>query len=320
MDVDRFIAENRPTWDRLDYLALRPRALSGEEIRELAVLYQRTAGHLAYAQANFRDPEVIAALTRRVVGAYAVLYGARRRTWRTVWRFFSETFPLVFWQMRWYLLVSALALFVPALAAGAWIDHSHSALNATMPAAVREAYVNHDFSSYYSSEPSAAFASQVYFNNVEVSMEAFAGGILFGLGTLAALFFNGLNLGVAGGLFYAVHRPGEFWGLVTPHGLLELTSVTMAGAAGLRIGWALVRPGDYPRSVALRQAGPEAITLVIATILTLAVAGSIEGFVTGSGLPTALRVGTGALVEVVFLLWVILFGRAARQRSLHRGR
>jgi uncharacterized membrane protein SpoIIM required for sporulation len=314
VDIDRFIAENRPTWDRLDYLTWHSKKLTGPEIRELSVLYQRAAGHLAYAQAHFVDAQVIAALTRRVVGTYAVLYGVRRRTWRTIGRFFSETFPLTVWESRWYLLVSALALFVPALVAGVWVDHSHAALNAVMPPAVREAYVNHDFSSYYSSEPSAAFATQVYTNNVEVAAEAFAGGIAFGLGTLVALFFNGLNIGFAGGLFYAAHRPGEFWGLVTPHGLLELTSVVLAGGAGLRLGWALVHPGDYPRSVALSRTGPQAVVLVLGTVLTLAVAGSIEGFVTGSSLPTTVRVGIGVLVEVTFLTWVVLCSRAARAR------
>jgi len=318
VDIDQFIAENRPIWDRLDYLTWHSKQLNGTEVRELSQLYERTAGHLAYAQAHFTDTQAIAALTRRVVGTYGVLYGVRRHTWRTIGRFFSQTFPRTVWESGWYLLVSALALFVPAIVAGVWVDHSHAALNALLPAAVREAYVNHDFASYYSSEPSAAFASQVYTNNVLVAFEAFAGGIALGLGTLAALVNNGLNIGFAGGMFYAAHRPAEFWGLVTPHGLLELTSVVLAGAAGLRLGWALVQPGDYPRSVALSRAGPQAITLVLGTVLTLAVAGTIEGFVTGSALPTTVRVGIGVVVELTFLSWVLLCGPTASRHHRQR--
>lgn len=315
MDVDRFIAENRPTWDRLDYLTGRHKQLSGEEVRELSMLYQRTAGHLSYAQAHFADPDVQASLTRRVVRTYSVLYGARRHTWRTVGRWFTETFPLTVWESRWYILVSALALFAPAIVAGVWVDHSRAALNAVLPPAAREAYIAHDFRHYYSSEPSADFAVQVWTNNVLVAFEAFAGGIFFGLLTLVALFVNGLNIGFAAGAFYAAHQPGEFWGLVTPHGLLELTSVVLAGAAGLRLGWAIVRPGDMPRSVALARSGPQVVQLAIGTILTLAVSGSIEGFVTGSALPTTVRVGIGVGVELAFLSWVLVCGRAARARS-----
>jgi uncharacterized membrane protein SpoIIM required for sporulation len=312
VDIDRFMAENRPAWDRLDYLTGHAKQLSGAEVRELSVLYQRTAGQLAYAQAHFSDPGINAALTRLVAGTAAVLYGVRRHTWRTIGRFFSVTFPLAVWEARWLLLLSAMALFVPAVAAGVWLDHSHAALNAIAPAAVREAYVNHDFASYYRSEPSVEFASQVYINNVEVSAQVFVLGTAFGVGALVLLFFNGINIGYAAGMFYAAHRPGEFWGLIAPHGLLELTSVTLAGAAGLRLGWALISPGDRSRPQALAEAGRPAIVLVLGTVLTLAVSGLIEGFVAGSALPTALRVGIGVAVELTFLAWVVLRGRAAR--------
>jgi len=311
VDIDRFVAENRPTWDRLGELTERVNKLSGDEVRELTRLYQRTSGHIAYAQAHFADPNLKAFLTNRVAQTAGALYGARRRTWRTFARFFSETFPLAVWELRWFVLASALIFLLPAVVVGTWVAHSRDAFDLVAPPAVREAYVHHDFAAYYSSQPSVDFASEVYFNNVLVTFEAFAGGITFGLFTVYALFNNGLNLGVAGGLFYAAHRPGEFWGLITPHGLLECTSVVLAGAAGLRIGWTLIDPGDRPRARALADEGPKATVLVLGTVLTLAVAGSIEGFVTGSALPAAARVGIGVSVEVAFLTWVVTRGRAA---------
>ena len=315
MDIDHFLADNRVTWDRLGELTNRPKKLSGEEVRELSRLHQRAAGQLAYAQAHFADPDLKASLTSRVAASGAVLYGTRRFTWRTIGRFFSVVFPLTVWQSRWFLLASAVALFLPAIVLGTWVAHSHAALDAIAPAAVREAYVNHDFATYYSSEPSAEFASQVYTNNVIVAFEAFAGGIAFGLLTLLALFVNGANLGSAAGMFYAAHHPGEFWGLITPHGLLEISSVVLAGGAGLKMGWALISPGDRPRSRALTNEARSAIVLVLGTVLTLAISGGIEGFVTGSALPTAARVGIGVAVEVAFVSWVVLCGRAARAEA-----
>ncbi|MGA3219301.1 MAG: stage II sporulation protein M [Acidimicrobiales bacterium] len=313
MDIDRFLADNRGTWERLHELTGRAKHLSGEEVRELSRLHQRAAGQLAYAQAHFSDPGVKSSLTSSLAASAAVLYGTRRHTWRTVGRFFSVTFPMAVWDARWFLLVSGVALFLPAVVIGTWIAHSHAALDVTAPPAVRAAYVDHDFASYYSSEPSVAFAGQVYTNNVIVTFEAFAGGITFGLFTLVALVINGANLGDAAGLFYAAHHPGEFWGLVTPHGLLELSSVVLAGGAGLRMGWALISPGDRPRSRALAAEARGSVVLVLGTVLTLAVSGVIEGFVTGSALPTAARVGIGAAVELAFLSWVVLCGRSARR-------
>ena len=315
MDIDRFMADNSPGWARLGELTLRAKDLSGDEVRELSYLYQRAAGQLAYVQAHFTDPALRAALTSQVAGTASVLYGVRRRTWWAARRFFSVTFPLAVWEMRWFVLASGLALFLPAIALGTWIANSHAALSASAPAAVRQAYLSHDFASYYSSQPSADFASEVYTNNVLVAFEAFAGGITFGVLTLVALVSNGANLGFAAGLFYAAHHPGEFWGLVTPHGLLELTSVVLAGAAGLRIGWTLIDPGDRPRLSALAAEGQKAVVLVLGTVLTLVVSGLIEGFVTGSTLPTPARVGIGVTVEVIFLAWVVFAGRAARSAS-----
>ena len=306
------MAENAAVWHRLEELTARAKRLTGPEVRELSRLYQQASGHLAYAQAHFADPGLKAALTRRVAGTAAILYGTRRHTWRSIGTFFSETFPVATWEARWFMLVAAATLFLPAVALATWIDHSHAALNAVAPAAVRASYVNHDFASYYRSEPSVNFATQVYINNVIVTVEAFAGGIIFGLGTLFALFENGVNLGYAAGMFYAAHRPAEFWGLVTPHGLLEMTSVVLAGGAGLKLGWALVDPGDRPRRRALFEEGGGAMVLVLGTVLTLAVAGTIEGFVAGSPLPTIVRVGIGVAVELAFWVWVVLCSRAAR--------
>lgn len=311
MDVDSFLAVNRPSWDRLAQLTAGYRTLSGPEVKEFAALYQKVSGDLSYAQANFSDPAIKADLTRRVATTAAVLYSVRRSTWRTVGHFFRFEFPLAVWQARWMVLVSALTLFVPAVATGVWIAHSPSALDLVGSSALRAAYVGHDFRHYYSAEPSVDFAWSVYLNNVLVAFEAFAGGVFFGLLTVYFLFTNGLNLGVAAGLFYAAHRPGEFWGLVTPHGLLEMSSVVLAGAAGLKLGWALVRPGDMTRSRALYRQGRSAIVLALGTVLTLAVAGTIEGFVTGSSLPTVARVGIGIVVELTFLTWVIGCGRSA---------
>src|SRR4030095_11230443 len=120
---------------------------------------------------------------------------------------------------------------------------------------VREAYVNHDFEAYYSSAPAAQFASQVFSNNVLVAFQAFALGILFCVGTLFVLVQNGANLGLAAGLFAAVGQRPKCWGLILPHGLLELTSVFVAGGAGLRLGWTLIDPGDPPRALGLAAEG-----------------------------------------------------------------
>ena len=320
MDIDRYIATNGPVWSRLAELTGRAQRgvgrLPAADLDELVRLYQRVAGHLSYAQTYYRDPALTAKLSGLVARAGAVVYGTRPRTLRALAGFFTVTFPAATWHVRWFVVAATLASLLPAAALGTWLASSPAAIQATAPAAVREAYVEHDFQAYYSSAPAAEFASQVFSNNVQVAFEAFAVGILLCLGTLFVLVSNGANLGVAAGLFAAAGQQPKFWGLILPHGTLELTSVFVAGAAGLRLGWTLIDPGDRTRGAALAEEGRRAVVIVLGLVVTFLVAGTIEGFVTGRPWPTWLRVGIGVAAEAGFLAWVGVLGRRAAAQGL----
>lgn len=320
MDIDRFIARNSPSWQRLEELVGRSgrhhRDLSADEVDELVTLYQRVSTHLSVARTRHDDPALVASLTRLVGRAGAVVYGTRPHTWRAAVRFITDTFPAALWHIRVFVAVSALLFVVPAAAMGLWLANSPAALNVAAPEALREAYVTEDFAAYYSSEPSAQFATMVTTNNIQVGVLAFAGGVLLCLPTAFVLAYNGANLGVAAGLFAAASEQARFWGLILPHGLLELTAVFVAGGTGLALGWTLVDPGDRPRSEALAEEGRRAVAVVVGLVGVFLVAGIIEGFVTGSALPTWARVGIGALAAAVFLTYVVLRGREAAARGL----
>src|SRR5205814_7330559 len=281
MDVDTFLATNQASWDRLSWLVRRAgrsvRRLSPEELEEMVTLYQRTATHLSYARTTYHDPALSATLSGLVARAGAVVYGSRPRTLRAVGRFFAVTFPAAVWYSRRFVAASAALFLVPAFSVGLWLANSPAAVEASGPKAVREAYVNHDFQDYYRSAPAGEFASEVFTNNVQVSIMAFAGGIAFCLLTAFVLVFNGAHVGVAAGLFAAVGQQAKFWGLILPHGLLELTAVFVAGGAGLRLGWTLIDPGDRTRRAALAEEGRRALVVVAGLVLVFAAAGTIEG-------------------------------------------
>jgi uncharacterized membrane protein SpoIIM required for sporulation len=316
VDVDRFISMHRPAWDRLAVLARRGRRRNGRnlepaELDELVRLYQQVSGHLSHARSTYGDPALTAALTRVVADANATIYGSRSSAATAMRRFVFSTFPGAVWRIRRFVLASAVLTLLPAVVVGGWIATSDAALDASGPEAVRAAYVEEDFADYYSSEPAAQFAANVTFNNIQVSITAFALGILGCVGTAGILAFNGANVGVAGGLFHAVGEAERFWGLILPHGLLELTAVIVAGGAGLRLGWALIDPGDRARGRALTEEGRRCVLVVLGLVGAFVTAGLIEGFVTGSPLPTLLRVAVGVAVEVAFLSYVWRFGRSA---------
>ena len=320
VDIDRFLFTNQPSWTRLEQLCRTGersvRRLSAAELDELVRLYQRTSTQLSFARANFRDPALLARLTNLVARAATLVYGTRSRSWRTLGRFFTETFPAAVWDSRWFIVVSAVLTFGPAVAVGVWLAQSPRALDAVAPAPLRQQYLGHDFANYYSSQPSAQFAAQVTTNNIQVAFIAFASGILLCAGTAWILMSNGLSLGAAAGLFAAAGQQSRFYGLILPHGLLELTSVVIAGASGLRLGWTVIAPGDRRRPDALAAEGRRAVTIVLGLVLTFITAGSIEGFVAGSALATPTRVSIGVVVELLFVVYVVVLGRAATARGL----
>jgi uncharacterized membrane protein SpoIIM required for sporulation len=316
MDIDRFLVTNEQIWNRLAELTARARRgvarLSAAEVDELVRLYQRTSTHLSYVRTYYGDPALTLRLTGLVANAGAVVYGTRPRTFRAIGRFFTVTFPAAMWDTRRFIAVSTALFIVPALAVGVWLANSPTAIDAVAPEALREAYVSRQFEEYYTSAPAAQFASQVFTNNAQVGFLAFAlGPLTLGAGTGAVIVFNAANLGVAAGLFAAAGEQPKFWGLILPHGLLELTAVFVAGGAGLRMGWTIVAPGDRRRTVALSEDGRRAFVVALGLVAVFAVAGIIEGFVTGAPIPTWLRVGIGVLAEVTFLSYAIILGRNA---------
>jgi uncharacterized membrane protein SpoIIM required for sporulation len=315
VDVDRFIARNERDWYRLEQLSATarrsPKRLAPDELDELVALYQRASGHLAHARAAFDDPGLLARLNRVVGDANATLYGRGGRSRSSLRRFLTRSFPAAVWVSRRFALAAAACLFVPAIAMGAWLANSDEALDVAIPRDQQENLVASEFEDYYSSAPASQFSTAVLVNNIQVSIMAFALGVLGCLPTAALLVYNGLHVGILGGLFVAEGRAGTFFGLILPHGLLELSAVVLTAAAGLRIGWALLVPGDRRRGDALAEEGRRSVVVVLGCTIAFVCAGIIEGFVTPSSLPIIARDAIGVVVEVAFLAWVLGLGRLA---------
>jgi uncharacterized membrane protein SpoIIM required for sporulation len=137
-----------------------------------------------------------------------------------------------------------------------------------------------------------------------------------GLGTMAVTIYNGGFIGAIAGLAIEGGDSGEFFRLVVPHGVLELTCITVSASAGLRLGWALVEPGVLTRGEALRRQARPALEIVIGTIPWIVLAGLVEGFVTGSlALGPAIVVGVGlGILYAALLAWRGAAATAARPR------
>ena len=311
MDVDAFVVAHRPTWDRLEQLVKRRRRLTGAEVDELVDLYQRVSTHLSMVRSASQDSVLIGRLSGLVARARAAVTGAHAPLWREFVRFWTVSFPVVAYRAwRWWL-GSAVAFFIVTVALALWVSGNpdvHAAIGT--PSEIDE-LVNHDFASYYSEHPAASFALQVWVNNSWVAAQCIAFAILLGLPIPYVLFQNAANLGVIAGLMFSADKGDLFLGLITPHGLLELTAVFLAAAVGMRLGWTVIAPGDRPLAQVLAEQGRAVVAAAIGLAVVLLISGLIEALVTPSPLPTWMRIGIGVAAELAFLGYVFHFGRKA---------
>ncbi|GAA0982249.1 stage II sporulation protein M [Acrocarpospora macrocephala] len=311
MDIDAFVTAHQPTWNRLERLVQRRRELDGAEIDELVELYQRVATHLSIVRSASRDPMLIGRLSALVARARAVVTGAHAPAWREFVKFWTVSFPVVTYRTwRWWL-ATAVVFTAVAMLFAAWVAGNPEVRAAVGTPEEIKQLVEHDFANYYSENPAGSFATHVWLNNAWVAAQCIISAAVLGLPIPQILYSNAANVGVTGGLMIDAGRGDVFFGLITPHGLLELTAVLLAAAAGMRVGWAVVSPGPRPRSQVLAEQGRAVMTLVVGLFAVLLVAGLIEALVTPSPLPTWARIGIGVLAEAAFLSYVIVYGRRA---------
>lgn len=311
MDVDAFVLAHRPTWERLEALVKRRRRLTGAEVDELVDLYQRVSTHLSMVRSASTDALLIGRLSSLVARARSAVTGAHAPLWSEFTRFFTVSFPVVAYQAwRWWL-GTAIGFLVVTVLIALWMSGNHEVQSSLKTPSEIEQLVNHDFVSYYSEHPAGSFFSHVWLNNWWVSAQCIGAAILLGIPIPYMLFQNALNLGVSAAFMFDAGKGDVFLTLLAPHGLLELTTVFLSGAVGMRLGWSVVSPGNRPRAQVLAERGRAVVAVAIGLFGVLLVSGLIEAFITPSTLPTVVRIGIGVAVEIAFLAYIFHFGRKA---------
>jgi uncharacterized membrane protein SpoIIM required for sporulation len=264
---------------------------------------------LAVAQRDFPDDQLTLWLNGLASKAHLRLYRAPAPSWRRLRQFFWADFARRFRAAGPYLLASALLLFGPAMLAyvGALLDPTLR--EALVPARLRQ--VMESGRTWTDIQPALrpGMATLIFTNNIQVAFLSFAGGVLFGLGTVLVLVDNGLMLGgvLGAAQFYGVAP--LLWSFISPHGYLELTCIVIAGAGGLMLGDALLRPGLLLRREALARAARRAVELVGGAAPVLVVAGLIEGFISPSELPVETKLVVGPVAGLALYTMLFTAGR-----------
>ena len=301
-------------WGELEELVRaagrRSRGLDSDRVLRLGELYRSAAADLAVARQRWPGDPAVRRLDELVARARHLVYAAPHRRLSALGFFATGYWRLVAARPL-MLAVSALLLFAPAALAAGWAVDDPGAAGGLVPAQYRSVAEPRTQGTDLglSADEEAGTAAEIFTNNIRVTFGAFAGGITGGVLTAALLLFNGVLLGAVAGLAWGAGNSRPFVELVVAHGVLELSCIVVAGAAGLRLGWALIAPGRLPRGLAVGQEARRAVLIALGTAPWLVVAGLVEGFLTPSGLGLARAIAIGACLGTVY--WSLVLWRGA---------
>src|SRR5690606_13537227 len=241
VDLDALVTRRRAGWERLKALSTQ-RRLGGAEADELLDGYQRVATDLSTVRSTSPDPALVTHLSGLLASARLRSAGTRTFSWAMVGRFFVEDFPAALYRLRHWWILTALVNVAVGLALGAWLYYNPVVENTLISSVEVQQLVQSDFESYYSENAASSFATQVWVNNAWVAAQCIVFGVL-GLPVIYVLWQNISNVAGIGSLMHQPGRADVVWGVLTPHGLLELTAVFVAAGLGLRPVLARVAPG-----------------------------------------------------------------------------
>ena len=303
-----FEEQHGDTWQRIEEALQKP--ADGNNSRVLAEHYMLLCQHLAIAKERLYDASLVERLNNLVLALYRELYRYRSETRLNFFAFFSRDFPLAIYRHRYFILLSLLVFLLPGLIIGGWTYFDDEAVYSVLDAAqVRQVERMYDPEAGKIGREREADTDIFMFgfyikNNISVAFRCFAGGLVVGIGTLLVLFFNGMFVGSVAWHQTRLDYVDTFYPFVVGHGSFELTAIVFSGAAGLRLGYAIIDPGLYSRLESLRQAGREVVPMLYGIVLMLVIAAFIEAFWSSSTLlSNEIKYSVGAVLWALVLLY-----------------
>ena len=316
-DTRRFRAAREAEWRRLEDIVVRAekgslRKLPDEDLLALPVLYRGALSSLSVARETSLDLELVTYLEGLCARAYFFVYGVRTSPGKRLGACFAHDWPAAVRAVGRETLVSVFLTFVGVLAGYLLVSAQPSWFGSFVPSDLAG---GRDFTASPESlrqtlyhqqgaQGLGFFATYLFTHNSQVSVLCFTLGFAFGVPTVMLLIYNGAMLGAFLALFVSRGLGFELGGWLIIHGSTEFFAIILAGAAGLKIGWAVVFPGESGRLDAAAKAGRTSALVMGGVVVMLLVAGLLEGF--GRQLITldAARYLIGALM---LLLWLAYF-------------
>ncbi len=281
MKLPSFIKQKEKTWSKFDqYLKMK----SGVDSEVLADLYIEILEDLSYARTFFPKSDLIPYLNSLANRAHRKIYRSKKENSNRLVNFYKTDFPLMFYKYQKYLLISFAVFLLFTIIGWYSLTRDYNFVRLILG----DDYVNMTLDNIDKGDPMAVYKSGnsmgmflgITLNNIMVAFRAFVFGIIFLVGTLYIMMYNGVMLGAFLGFFNEHNLLWESFRTIWIHGTIEISVIIIAGAAGLVLGSGFLFPGTYTRLYSLKRAGKEGVKIILSTIPFFIIAGFLEGFVT----------------------------------------
>ena len=283
MKQDQFIKKHSSSWttlkntvELLDKKGMTK--LESKQLRQFLHLFRQTSHQLAYARTHFPNSDVVMYLNALVGRAHNHIYAVKKNSFSEVFYYIRYGFAKQAKKLSSYIITSFLIFLVGFGISMILVKVNPQSSSYFLPQSMIDSIDwNMDTSNQWDYP---LMSSYIMINNISVSLRAFAFGITLGLGTIYILFSNGALLGALTGLVYHFGAPLNYWSLILPHGVIELTAIFISGGAGLIVARSILIPNEYSRKHSIIKASKEAVSLMLGVAFLLVIAGIIEGFFT----------------------------------------
>ena len=319
MNLQRWILQRKPDWEKLEHLldiinSYGLKGLKSDQLLKLGSLYRSVSADLSRARANNVGEQITDYLNHLTSRAHNYVYRLPPMKFADIKNFFYYEFPQTFRQCFAQFLI-AFSFFWIGAGMAMFTVHSDPANTSHLflpEYTIEKLQQGQVWTDNLDANP--VISSMVMTNNIKVALNALAYGLLFGLGTLFIMFMNGFHIG--GGIQVVIENGLGFniLSFIAAHGVIELTTIYIAGAAGLLIGWALIDPGKYKRWDAVKLRAKTATKLGIGCVFLLIIAGTIEGLISPSqDIPPLVKFAIAIFTGICLIAYL---GFAGRQKVL----
>lgn len=306
MKEEQFIIENSNTWKALEELSNLInkkgfKALSSNDVKKFLHIFKQCSHHLAYARTHFPNSTIVTYLNSLVGKCNSYVYAVQKTSPKELLKYICYGFPKVLKEQRIFLLYSfaffAFGFIISLLLVLYNVNNASFFLPSSLIDGAKSAKTQASQWNY------PLMSSYIMTNNISVAIKAAAFGITLGLGTIYVLFYNGAMLGALTALMYMYGNPTNYWSLILPHGIIELTAIFISGAAGLIIAKSILIPGELTRKHALIYGAKKAVTLILGVVFMLIIAGIIEGFFTPLNIPAVIKLIFAGITAILLSLY-----------------